>query len=144
MTRPTPEILAATHAAANDRDRPWTAAEFAALLEGAGAILTGDARSFVLGRVTLDEAEVLTLATAPAHRRQGLARGALDAFVAAAAARGAGRVFLDVAEDNAAALALYRAAGFREIGRRRDYFVRAGGAVAGLVMARDGAEPASG
>lgn len=132
----TPDALAETHAAANSVDRAWSAAEFAALLDAPGALLTGDATAFVLGRVTLDEAEILTLATHPDHRGEGRARAALAAFIAASADRGAARVFLEVAEDNAAARALYDTAGFVHIARRPGYFARAGGAVAALVMER--------
>jgi [ribosomal protein S18]-alanine N-acetyltransferase len=127
----TPETLAAVHARAFVEERAWTAAEFAALLAQKSALVAGDARSFVLGRVTLDEAEVLTLATDPSHRRQGLARVGLAAFEAGAAGRGAGRVFLEVAEDNTAARALYAAAGYAQVGRRARYYA---GGVAALVL----------
>jgi ribosomal-protein-alanine N-acetyltransferase len=53
-----------------------------------------------------------------------------------AASRGSARLILEVAADNAAALALYRAAGFTEIGRRADYYHRADGRMTALVMAR--------
>jgi [ribosomal protein S18]-alanine N-acetyltransferase len=116
-----PEALAALHARAfaGEAARPWSAAEFAALLPG--ALLAGDARAFAMGRVTLDEAEVLTVATDPAHRRQGLARQALRGLEAMARERGAARAFLEVAEENRAALALYEGEGWERIGRRRDY-----------------------
>lgn len=123
--------MAAVHVRAFPDVRAWAAPEFAELLAQDSAILAGDVRSFVLGRVVLDEAEVLTLATDPPHRRQGLARAALADFEAAAAARGAVRVFLEVAETNAAARALYAATGYREIGRRADYYVAG---VAALVL----------
>ncbi len=131
----TPEALAATHAAAFTVDRPWSAAELAALLALPGTILTGDTRSFVLGRVTLDEAEVLIIATRPEARRQGLARARLAGFEDAAAAAGATSVFLEVAADNTAAIALYLGAGYARIGRRRAYYHRANGtAVDALVL----------
>ncbi|MDP3371055.1 MAG: ribosomal-protein-alanine acetyltransferase, partial [Brevundimonas sp.] len=41
-----------------------------------------------------------------------------------AATRGATRLFLEVAEDNMAALALYAGAGFVEAGRRPGYYAR--------------------
>jgi ribosomal-protein-alanine N-acetyltransferase len=47
--------------------------------------------------------------------------------VAGAAARGATRLFLEVADDNAAALALYARAGFSEAGRRPGYYARPDG-----------------
>ena len=134
----TPQALAATHAAAFTTERPWTAAEFANLLNQPTTLLTGTADSFVLGRVILDEAEILTLATAPAARRQGRARTALTAFLTAARARGATRTLLDVAEDNTPARALYASAGFAQIARRAAYYTAPDGTrTAAIVMARD-------
>ncbi|WP_341211243.1 GNAT family N-acetyltransferase [uncultured Limimaricola sp.] len=120
------QALAMTYAAAFPGERHWSATEFSDLLAAPGTILSGDALSFVLGRVTLDEAEILTLATYPDHRRQGRARAALEAFHDAARAAGADTAFLEVAEDNAAACALYAAAGYVQAGRRRGYYPRAG------------------
>lgn len=133
-----PDDLARLHAAAfADGGRPWTAAEFASLLIIPGTFLLGDACAAVLGRVAADEAEVLTIATDPAHRRQGLATVLLARFHEEAAARGAERAFLEVAEDNAPARALYAAQGYAEVGRRPRYYVRAGKpAVAALILAR--------
>jgi ribosomal-protein-alanine N-acetyltransferase len=131
-----PAALAATHLASTIAPRAWSAAEFAALLADPAVLATGDARAFALGRLVLDEAEVLTLATHPSHRRQGLARAALAALLAALAARGALRVFLEVAADNDGALALYQAAGFRQAGRRRGYY----GGTDALVLVRVGPE----
>ena len=126
---PTAVALAATHAAAfAGRERAWSVAEFADLLGQPGALLTGTAQSFVLGRVILDEAEVLTLATAPDSQRRGLARQALAAFEAAARAAGARHLFLEVAEPNHPARALYAAAGFAEAGRRKRYYTLPDGA----------------
>lgn len=110
------------HARCFTRPRPWSAAEFAALLGGPGVFLCAGDAGFLLGRVVLDEAEVLTLAVRPEARRRGAGRALLATFEAEAAARGAAAAFLEVAGDNAAALALYRGAGFAEAGRRRGYF----------------------
>lgn len=126
-----PARLAALHARCFTRPRPWTAAEFAALLGGAGVFLCTAPEGFVLGRVALDEAEVLTLAVAPEARRRGVARALLARFEAAAGAQGAGVAFLEVAADNDAARALYRGAGYDEAGRRRGYF---GAGVDALVL----------
>jgi len=132
----TPEALACLHAAAFMDDRPWSAKEFADLLGLPGTLLLGDARAMLLGRVTLDEAEILTLATDPAHRRQGLAASLLARFEAEARARGAAHAFLEVAEDNAAARALYEGRGYREVGRRPAYYARPGAPAAALVLSR--------
>lgn len=140
----TPEALAATHARAfAGVDRKWSSAEFAALLRSPGAFALGDDRAFALGRVTADEAELLTLATDPGVRRQGRARAALAGFEAEARARGAARAFLEVAEDNTAARALYAVAGWEIIARRAGYYPRAAAPAAdALVLAKPlGADP---
>lgn len=132
-----PEDLAALHAAAfAGEERPWTAAEFAALLGHPTAFLLGDARAILLGRVAGDEAEVLTLATHPSHRRQGLGLALLTEFAAEARARGAATGFLEVAADNAPARALYEGAGWEEAGRRRGYYRRASGPAADALVLR--------
>lgn len=131
----TPDTLATTHARAFVATRGWSALEFAALLASPGIILTGDATAFVLGRVTLDEAEVLTLATDPALQRRGLARAALAAFEAQARAAGAEKAFLEVAEDNHPAKALYAAASYAQVGRRPGYYATlTGNRVAALIL----------
>lgn len=129
--------LAATHRAAFAADRPWSAAEFESLLAAKGAILIGDAQSFALGRVVVDEVEILTIATHPRHARRGLARERLSRLLAEARSRGAGTAHLEVAADNAPALALYRATGFAEAGRRRAYYARESGKVDAILMHLD-------
>ncbi|MBE0452686.1 GNAT family N-acetyltransferase [Roseovarius autotrophicus] len=119
----TPEAFATAHARAfAEEGRAWSADEFTALLASPLNFVTGDAHGFALGRVIADEAELLTLATDPDCRRQGRARACLSAFAAEARARGAVTAFLEVAEDNTAALALYKGAGFTEIARRAGYY----------------------
>ena len=133
-----PDELAATHAAAFADTRAWSAAEFADLLSDPKCFVTGSAASFVLMRVIADEAEVLTLATAPADRRKGFARTALQAAEAEATKRGALAVFLEVAEDNTAARALYESLSYRQVGRRAGYYTPKNGApVAALVLRKE-------
>ena len=131
----TPARMAALHAAAMDT-RPWSADEFQSLI-ASGARAIGDPRAFVLYRVTADEAELLTIATHPHHRRQGLARARLDELHAATRNAGAARIFLEVASANAPARALYAAAGYRDVGRRPDYYRLGDGTFdAAIVMER--------
>lgn len=133
----TPAEMAALHAAAMTVPRPWTAAEFDALLAHPGTFVTGDATAFAMGRVVLDEAELLTIATHPAHRRRGLGRARLAAFEAEARTRGARAALLEVAADNAAAVALYHGAGYSRTGLRRRYYrPEKGPAVDALVLAK--------
>jgi len=134
----TPEAMARLHARAFADQRPWTATEFAGLLESRHTVLMADPMGFLLGRVLAGEAEVLTLAVDPDAQRQGRARRLLAQFLTDAAAQNATQAFLDVAADNTPARALYLQAGFREASRRRGYFPRAQGPAAdAIVMARD-------
>lgn len=115
--------LAALHAAAFPPGEAWDAAAIRALLDLPGSFgLLRPGAGFVLARVAADEAEILTLAVAADARRQGLGGALLAGAMAAAAARGAVAMFLEVSEHNAAARALYAAAGFAEAGRRRRYY----------------------
>ena len=134
----TPADLARIHVRAFPQERGWSEEEFATLLAQPGAILAGDARAFALLRVVADEAEVLTIATDPDHRRKGHARAALAEAEAMAAAQGATAVFLEVAEDNTPAQELYAQAGYRQVGRRPNYYVPKNAApVAALVLRKD-------
>lgn len=117
--------LAELHAAAFAA--PWDVAAFEALLGQAGVFVIEEPDGFILLRAVADEAEILTLAVCPSARRQGLGARLVSEGGRAAAARGAVRLFLEVADDNAAALALYARAGFAEAGRRPGYYARPGG-----------------
>ena len=68
--------------------------------------------------------DVNSIAVVPAARGQGVGVRVLEAFLDAARARGAAVIHLEVATDNAPALALYRRAGFERVGTRRDYYGR--------------------
>ena len=121
----------------------WDADALATLLAmpGAFALLaqeedSGALLGFVMIRGAGGEAEIITLGVDPGRRRRGLGRALLAAGLSEAAARGSTRLFLEVAADNVAALALYRATGFTEIGRRADYYHRPEGRMTALVMAR--------
>ena len=92
---------------------------------------------FALARGAVDEAEILSLGVAPAARRAGFGRALVAALMARAAEQGARRLFLEVAEDNRAALGLYGAFGFSQVGRRPGYYARARGRAAALVLVLD-------
>ena len=73
-------------------------------------------------QVVADEGHIHDLAVAPEARRQGLGRRLLALVLDLAAAKGARVVHLEVRAGNAAARGLYRALGFREVGRRPAYY----------------------
>lgn len=115
--------LARLHAQCFTVPRPWSVTEFAGFLAAPATVLVSEPGGFALGQVMADEAELLTIAVAPAQRRLGLGRRLLGAFLSACAARGASAVFLEVDAGNTAALGLYQSAGFLAAGRRRDYYL---------------------
>ena len=131
--------LAQLHAEAFDR--PWSAVEFQTLLAqpGVGALAVEEDEAllgFVLIRAIAGEAEILTLAVAPNARRRRIGAALVEAATAAAQSLGAEALFLEVAADNVAALALYRRASFDVAGRRPGYYARAAGAAMDAVVMR--------
>ncbi len=122
------DALAVLHA--TSFPQPWAEAEFAALLgqPGVAAWMWGH-DGFILVRAVGDEAEILTLAVAPTQRRKGVA-GALLQEAARVLKHGGGqKLYLEVASDNAAALALYAKQGFAATGRRAGYYAHGADAV---------------
>lgn len=97
----------------------------------------GVAQGFTLSRSAGPEVELLLIAVHPGQRGLGLGRSLVRTACHDAALRGAEEIFLEVRENNQAALALYRQAGFLEVGRRPDYYAGASGArFAALTMRR--------
>jgi ribosomal-protein-alanine N-acetyltransferase len=133
--------LAALHARAFDH--PWLVTAIADLLAGEGVIglMADDATGplgFVLARVVAGEAEILTIAVDPNHRRSGLGQALLTAASDLAMQQGGKALFLEVSVDNQAALALYEKARFVRVGLRRGYYTGADGqTVDALVLRRN-------
>jgi ribosomal-protein-alanine acetyltransferase len=90
----------------------------AAFVSGWGDVISG----IVVGRQVLDEAEILNLAVRQGARRQGEGRSLVRRALQDFAVRQVSRVFLEVRESNAGAIAFYRDLGFVAVGTRRDYY----------------------
>jgi [ribosomal protein S18]-alanine N-acetyltransferase len=129
------DAMAEIHAACFPPRERWGADAMALQLGQPGAFgLIDPAGGMLLARLAADEAEILTLAVAPAARRQKRASGLLAAAAARATAAGARAMFLEVAAENTPARSLYAAAGFVEVGRRRRYYADGSDA---LLLLRD-------
>jgi len=130
-------------------DEPFGAEGFAALLASPGLwaaiawreAATGEtaggeaAVGFVIARSIAGEAEIVSIGVRPDVRRQGIGAMLLADAMARAVALGAAAIFLEVAEDNPGAIALYASAGFERVGRRPDYYPRKrNGRVSALIM----------
>ena len=93
---------------------------------------------FALAGGAHDERELLSIGVLPDHRRAGIGRRLVEMVIAESIQRRAARLFLEVAEDNAAAQRLYRTLGFIAVGRRPGYYRRKSGpAVAALTLRRN-------
>ncbi len=133
----TPDAMAALAARAYRHATPWSAADFdGALAHPSVRLISEPPNGFLLSRVIADEAEILALAVAPDAQRQGIAARLLAVFLAEAINSGATTAFLEVADDNAPALALYSGAGFQQAGRRKGYYPRQNGSADALVLSR--------
>jgi ribosomal-protein-alanine N-acetyltransferase len=126
--------MAALHARAFPSGRGWSADEIAGLVGASGGFAVTAPEGFALGRAVAGEADLLTIAVMPECRRAGAGRTLLAGFEAEAAKRGADTAFLEVADDNLAARALYRAAGWHETGRRKGYYARPDGTADAITL----------
>lgn len=122
-------------------DPAWDEASMRRLLDhpASTAFIAFDGQSktavgFILGQLAADEAEILTVGVAPGWQQLGLGRRLVDGLARAVKRAEARRLFLEVAADNEAALALYRAAGFKDQGRRKAYYKRPDGTSADALM----------
>lgn len=107
---------------------PWSEKSLReALAETAGArvavLRSGrEPWAYCVSMLAADEVQVLNLAVHPGRRGLGLGRLLLATVLDAARRQGARTAWLEVRPSNAAALALYRGAGFEQRGLRRGYY----------------------
>lgn len=122
-------------------DPPWDEAAIISLLEHPASTslvaVAGDPKvitGFVIGQLAADEAEILSIGVAPDWQHAGLGKMIVLGLVRAAKRGEAKRLFLEVAEDNIAANALYKSLGFTESGRRKRYYERTDGTAADAIV----------
>ncbi len=120
-------------------DDPWPPRAIADIIAVSGffgriAWQDDEPAGLALAQGLVGECEILTLGVLPERRRAGLGSALLAALVEELRHRGARTLFLEVAEDNSAARALYAASGFVQIGRRTNYYRGAAGLVDALVL----------
>ncbi|MCI4662677.1 MAG: GNAT family N-acetyltransferase [Neomegalonema sp.] len=120
----------------------WSCEDLEALLSrvftrGWGVFAGARLRSFILFQILGDEAEILTLASDPEHRRSGHARSLLEKSEKEFLPLGVNSLFLEVSSDNHPAISLYSAMGFAQIGLRKNYYRMSNGeSTDALVMQR--------
>lgn len=102
-------------------NKPWSANDFADLKKS-GCDIIASQNGFVVWRVVADEAEIITIGVHPDARKAGIASAMLVIIEADAKKRGATKMFLEVAENNHPARALYQHNGYVQIGIRPKYY----------------------
>jgi len=131
----TPEELAGNKLGHRDEDGPSLASRVLAGLDGVarsvglGMLREGgrsESPEYVAGFAgawfVADEAHVVTIGARECERRRGIADLLLMGIAEAAVRLDSRHVTLEVRRSNAAALALYRKHGFREMGVRKRYY----------------------
>ena len=126
MIRATPAhaiVMADIHRASFPPAEAWGPDAFSMQLALPGVFaLIDEAGGLLLARVTVDEAEVLTLAVQPPARHRGIGRRLLAAAMEEAGRCGALNMFLEVSAINYAARNLYEKSCFVQVGLRRGYY----------------------
>jgi len=114
---------------------PWGDGEIAAMLKKnriKGLVArarqgrTRPLEGFVLYRMAGGEAEVITIATAPNSRRKGTGRVLMNEMIRQCLTERLDEIFLEVDENNIAAIALYKSLAFKTVGSRPGYYQNPG------------------
>ncbi len=130
------KAMSALHA--KSFDRSWSEDEMKTHIEmdqclGVGQPLSG----FVITRSVAEQSEILTIVVDEHKRGQGIAKTLLRACEGKARTLESTVMFLEVAEDNSAAIRLYEGSGYVRFGRRPAYYRRKIGRVAALTYRKD-------
>lgn len=110
----------------------WTRSQCAGILPMTGVklVLAEDGEENVVGfslyRTIAEDSELLLLAVHPESRGRGVGRLLLSNFIEDSRKNGANRIHLEVRDGNSAT-EVYRAAGFEQVNRRRNYYRGRGG-----------------
>jgi len=120
---------------------PWTRGNFSDALHSKYLCKVYESEQGMLGYAVLmwavDEAELLDIAIAAQHQRQGWGRKLLEEMIVLARRNDMRRVVLEVRASNAAAIGLYKSMGFADIGLRRDYYPAENGREDAILMGRE-------
>lgn len=130
-------LLAGLHARAFDK--AWSPDAVSKMMENPAVFAVvsyenATPQGFAMAWAAAGDSELLTVAVLPEARRRGLGAALVRAIAKNAAERGAAAMNLEVAEDNAAARALYETLGFTTSGRRPGYYATANGWIDAITM----------
>lgn len=123
------DVAAVTALEAETFTMPWSDATFRGLLrrKDVDALVAVEDDDRLVGYAVAwgvyEQGELANLCVVPGQFGSGLAVRMLEEVLARLAARGVSQCFLEVRESNARARRFYERHGFREVGRRKRYYV---------------------
>ncbi len=129
--------LATLHSACFTKD--WGQKELRNLLDHGviGFVATDDNATicgFVLARIVLDEAEIISIGVLPEKRKHGLAENMMRHLLAHEACVDVRALFIEVEAFNDAGKRLYEKLGFQRTGSRKGYYEIAGQRIDAITM----------
>lgn len=106
---------------------PWSQRSVASELDNPLALWLvweedGQVLGYVGSQTVLDETDMMNVAVSAQARRRGIAQALVEALVIRLKQRGSRCLTLEVRASNASAIALYEKLGFRQVGRRPNYY----------------------
>ena len=113
-------------------NRPWSADDFRDLKQSGCEIIMSE-NGFVVYRIAVDEAEIITIGVNPEMRRNGIASAMIGIIEKKFKNQGVKKIFLEVALNNEPAKKLYESMGFKVVGSRPKYY----DGVDAILMAKD-------
>lgn len=102
-------------------NKPWSADDFRDLKNSGCEIIMSE-NGFIVYRIVVDEAEIITIGVNPDFRRQGIAAAMIGIIEKTLKNQGVKKLFLEVASNNIAAQKLYENSGFVRVGLRPKYY----------------------
>ncbi|MBR0212228.1 MAG: ribosomal protein S18-alanine N-acetyltransferase [Alphaproteobacteria bacterium] len=101
--------------------KPWSADDFRDLKNSGCEIIMSE-NGFIVYRIAVDEAEIITIGVNPEMRRQGIASAMIGIIEKTLLNQGIKKIFLEVATTNTPAKKLYENMGFKVVGLRPKYY----------------------
>lgn len=102
-------------------NKPWSAQDFADLKKSGCEIIMSE-NGFIVYRIVMDEAEIITIGVNPEKRRLGIASAMIGIIEKNIKSQQVKKIFLEVASNNIPAQKLYENHGFKCVGLRPKYY----------------------
>ena len=102
-------------------NKPWSADDFRELKQSGCEIIVSE-NGFIVYRIAVDEAEIITIGVNPEMRRNGIASAMIGIIEKTMKSQGVKKIFLEVASNNIPAQKLYENCGFKVVGLRPKYY----------------------